>query len=811
MALIDPHDPPSQTAYAPWLKGYAPLRDVPDECVEADGTVKPAWREIVSEWTRRGGEARAARRAAADRYLRDSGVAHRVYGEGQALERPWPLSHVPLIIGADEWAALERGLIQRAHLLEAVISDLYGAQSLTRNGHIPAHLVGSSPGFVRPLAGYAPPSGYHLHTIAMELGRGPDGRWWVLGDRTQAPSGSGYALENRVAISRALGDDLSLIQVRTLGGYFERMREHLGYLRSEGSARVGLLTPGAFSQTYYEQALLARYLGLLLLEGGDLEVRDDQVYVRTVRGLKRLDVLWRRVDAAYCDPLELLSESRLGIPGLTRSVRAGHLTCVNSLGAGLLESRYFLAFLPALAKRLLGEDLVLPNIATWWLGDPAAASDASDAKSSVELSAVGTRLQIDGDALGEQEEAQGIPDHPAFKVRQEAVRLSTLPAREAPVDGDPNPMLTARPFSWRVFLMRNGNNWDVMPGGFARVSDGTDPRALSMNAGSRSADVWVRSHPDQTRGTSVVQTKPSEVRRVPGTLPSRAADNLYWLGRYTERAQLSGRLTRAYLDRRLHSRSENEPLLEQMVAQMGIWGVDEFSSDALFEQAVLNDLDRARNAASSIRDRFSPEAWQGLNRFVDDARHAPFTFLSTLERIDRALLMLSAFAGLISENMIRLSGWRFLEIGRRLERAMGTAQLANALVVGDPPPGGLDLMLELGDSVLSYRQRYSINTDPKTVADLIVLDPNNPRSIAFQLERIHLHIDEITDHRAFDQSSDLQKLAFSAWSVCHTASAELINPDLMQTITSSLDALAGSISVTFMTPQMDAKGGLSFN
>ncbi|MFK7792642.1 MAG: circularly permuted type 2 ATP-grasp protein, partial [Devosiaceae bacterium] len=708
------------------------------------------------------------------------------------------LSHMPLIIGAQEWQALEAGLIQRADLLEKILVDLYGPQKLVRDGHIPATLIAGAPGFLRPLVGATPKGGHHLHYIAIELARGPYGRWWVLGDRTQAPSGGGYALENRIATSRAMGGDLSQLHVQRLAGFFQAFRQSLGQMRDQASARVGILTPGPFNETYYEQAFLARYLGFLLLEGGDLIMRDNALHVRTVRGLKPLDVLWRRVDANFCDPLELRANSRLGVPGLVKVARQGGLTCVNALGSGLLESRAFMAFMPTLARELLGEDLALPNIATWWRGDKTMAAEADAATGdTVTLSAFGTGLPMDDDG---RVHASTTEAHEADLVTQESLQLSTLPTFS---DDEGHQALVPRPFSMRVFLARTAQGWQVMPGGFARVSDRTDTRALSMQDGSRSCDVWVCADAPSKRTSLLPQANSQAIRRVPGTLPARAADNLFWLGRYAERAQLSLRLLRAFLSRSADSDETQDALLTSISKQLSQWNIAEPTAPDVFQTQVLPCLESAHTAASSIRDRFSPDAWQTLNLFVARARAGELDGHTTTEQIDEALGMLAAFAGLVGDNMIRLSGWRFLEIGRRMERAHGTCQLVKRFAYPSgsaAPAGAYDLLLEVADSVMSYRQRYSVTTDRDTVVDLVVLDPNNPRSTVFQLEKIKAHIDEITDQKSFEQPSDLQRYTLSMWSNVHTMRVDQLESTYLETLTRSLANLSGMLSSTFITP-----------
>lgn len=782
------------------LEGYRPLTGAFDECVDEAGSVREGWRDALAQWGSLTSEQRNARQQIAERYLRDNGVAHRIYGADHSTERPWPLCHLPLILQAKEWQTLEEGLIQRAQLLEKVLGDLYGAQTLVHDGHIPAPLIAGSKGFLRPLVGATCADQHHLHYIAVELGRGPDGRWWVLGDRTQSPSGAGYALENRLATSRAFGREAKALRVERLASFFQDFRQTLGQMTQSGSARVGLLTPGPFNETYYEQAFLARYLGFLLLEGGDLIMRDGALYVRTVRGLKRLDVLWRRVDAAYCDPLELRSDSRLGVPGLVDAVRTGGLTCINALGAGLMESRAFMAFLPKLAETLLGEPLKLPNIATWWLGDPSARDHIQDSGSqTVRLSAYGTSLPMDARHLAGGAASDGADFDPGDHVAQEVVRLSTIPTFNTQT-GAPHPLLVPQPFSLRVFLARTQDGWQVMPGGFCRVADTQDTRALSMQDGSRSADVWVCADSPVSRVSLLPKPGTRDVRRVPGTLPARAGDNLFWLGRYCERAQLSIRLVRAYLARTQDGLDADDPLLCAIEEQLAAWDIKDPADEHVFEEALLPILETARQSASAIRDRFSPDAWLTLNRFVSATKGERFAAYSTVEKLDEALTMLAAFAGLVSENMIRLSGWRFLEIGRRVERAIGTCQLAGQFGFDEKTPGALNLLLETADSVMSYRQRYTVTSDAQTVLDLVVLDPNNPRSVAFQLQRIQQHIDEITDRIAFDQQSDLELLAFALWSSLHTLKADQISVDVLAKTIDSLISLSSALAYSFFSP-----------
>src|SRR6266850_3292624 len=339
------------------LAGYRPLPGIFDEMMDAHGRLRAHWQPFLAMLAALGAEEINRRFAAADRHLRDSGVFYRVYEDPAGAERSWPLSHTPLVIGAAEWEQLKAGLIQRAELLESVITDAYGQAKLVKEGRLPAALIAGNPEFLRPIAGIAPPGGAHLRFFAVDVGRGADGRWWVLGDRTQAPSGAGYALENRLALSRAMPDIYRGLGVSRLAPFFQAFQAELAGLARQDDSRVCLLTPGPMNETYFEHAYLARYLGFLLVEGQDLTVRDDGVFVRTVSGLKRAEVLLRRLDGDFADPLELNAASSLGVPGLVQAVRDHKVVIANALGAGVVEGRAMLSFTPALAPWLLGEDL----------------------------------------------------------------------------------------------------------------------------------------------------------------------------------------------------------------------------------------------------------------------------------------------------------------------------------------------------------------------------------------------------------------------------------------------------------------------
>jgi uncharacterized circularly permuted ATP-grasp superfamily protein/uncharacterized alpha-E superfamily protein len=801
------------------LAGYRPLAGIFDEMMDATGRPRGHWQPFLAMLAALGPDEIDRRFAAADRNLRESGVFYRVYEDPAGVERAWPLSHIPLVIGAAEWEALKTGLVQRAELLEAVLADCYGDAKLVGEGRLPAALVAGNPEFLRPLVGVAPPGGAHLRLYAVDLGRGADGRWWVLGDRTQAPSGAGYALESRLALSRAMPDLYRTLRVHRVAPFFQALQAELSGLGRQDESRVCVLTPGPLNETYFEHAYLARYLGFLLVEGQDLTVRDDGVFVRTVSGLQRVEVLLRRLDADFSDPLELNAGSRLGVPGLVQAVRDGKVVIANALGAGLIEARGLLAFLPALAPHVLGSDLAISNVATWWLGDAAARRDmAEDLDAMVIASAFPDHVPDPGLSEGvlgasldpprRRRVLQAIEDRGIDFVVQEAVTLSTMPVwRER--------RLEPRPFSLRLFLAKVGDGWQVMPGGFVRIADGDDARAVSLQRGARTADAWVLSDGPVAETSLLPSAERIVIRRATGVLPSRAADNLFWVGRYVERAEATLRLVRALINRTTEADETAAPLVARISALLGAWSAGPidipYAKAALIARAALSRGDddgslphlagAARAAASVIRDRFSPDAWRALVRLCaimdwplpDGPAESEIS-----ERVDVALRIVASFSGLAQENMSQLAGWRFLELGRRIERAIATCRFVRQFAATPVLDGALEVLLELADSQITYRQRYVMVAARAPVVDLVMLDPNNPRSVAYQLDRIEAHLAALARHEEGRLSAP-QQVTASAATALRTTEATAIDDALVGATESAMMRLSETIGAAYLT------------
>jgi uncharacterized circularly permuted ATP-grasp superfamily protein/uncharacterized alpha-E superfamily protein len=755
-STLSPSEPEPTPLPAKGIALYKPLGSVPDELIGADGQLRAHWKPLIDHLDHLTPDGLSKAKARADQYLLDSGVFYRQYGSGQSTERPWPLAHIPVLIDPDDWAEVSAALIQRATLLEALMADLYGPNRLVAANHLPPALVAGNPEWLRPMVGVKPRSGHFLHFLAFEIGRGPDGKWWVLADRTQAPSGAGYALENRVATSRAFASVFAAHNVHRLAGFFRDFRDRLLALRQDRDNRVAILTPGPLNETYYEHAYIARYLGFTLVQGEDLTVENGKAMVRTVSGLRPIGVLWRRLDGNYADPLELNPASRIGTPGLTSVLRRGGVTLVNALGSGILETRALMAFLPKLAPRLIGEDLLMPNIATWWLGSEAERKTILASPSNIVLNRAldtGSPLDrasdtIDVSALTPEALAELLISQGPKLVAQETVTLSTTPAL---VDG----ALAPRPMSLRVFLARTETGWQVMPGGFARVGTSPDPAAVGMQQGGSAADVWIMSR-ENVDDVSMMRAAEGPFRRTaPGALPSRAADNLFWLGRYVERAEGIIRLLRSRHIRVAETGSDTSPLLAVVDPLLERYGLE---PDAPIPKGLLDILDAAVASAGQVRDRFSPDGWSALNDLNKTAIRmaAQVTAGDDAARALSALLRkLAGFSGLVHENMYRFFGWRFLSIGRLHERAMGMTEALSFLTDPKCPPGALDFMIEVGDSVLTHRRRFTVAASRETVVDLLALDPMNPRSVRNQIDAL---VEQITSLPGASTNGELSPL-----------------------------------------------------
>jgi uncharacterized circularly permuted ATP-grasp superfamily protein/uncharacterized alpha-E superfamily protein len=696
--------------------------------------------------------------------IQTNGVTYNVYGDPQGRERPWLLDPVPLVLDAAEWADIERSIIQRATLLNAIQQDLYSGQRLIQERRLPPALVYGNPNFLRPCYGFQPEDGVYLHLYAADLARSPNGDWWVLADRTQAPSGIGYALENRLVSARTLPTVFNQTSIRSLGGFFDVLRESLERIAPLVSGRqpgVVLLTPGPNNETYFEHSFLARHWGIPLVEGADLTVRDDYVFLKTLAGLEPVDVILRRLDDSFCDPLELRGDSLLGVAGLTQAARRGNVSIANALGSGVMETPAHMAFLPGLCRHILGETLRMPSVATWWCGHLEARRYVLDNLESLVIKPTfphhGRHPEFPAymSAGGRQELAQRMDARPQEYVAQELVALSTSPVRT-------NDGLEPRHTVLRVFAAWNGESYTVLPGGLTRVSTETNSVIVSMQLGGGSKDTWVLTGPATLERQSAQAQMHAEARRSTAELPSRVADNFFWLGRYAERVESGVRLVRALLpclsgeeDFGQSTSLETATQILQALhflpeefSKAGIaeqrWQVQKLLSSLIYDPARSSgigwNLKHVRRVSWPLKQRLSQDTWRVLQRLEQDFTSAPpadpeLRLVAQMDLLDRIVMTLSAFAGLLTENTVRTHGQRFLDIGRRLERALQTCELVHGAMAQAPfeIDSSLKALLEIADSGITYRSRYYTAMRIEFVLELLVADETNPRSLGFQL------------------------------------------------------------------------------
>jgi len=807
-SLGTPDSAPDETHFTGEVWPLLPAYSVPDghfdELLTAARTLRPSWGEFANATGDLNADyfAQAQKRVA--RQIGENGVTYNVYATADGPGRPWTLDVLPLLVPTVEWDQLARGLRQRARLLNAVAADLYGPQTLLRDGLLPPALVFRHPGFLRECHGVAPANGIFLHLVAFDLARGPDGRWRVVGTRTQAPSGVGYALENRAIMSRVFPDAFRAMRVHALSPFFQALRDTLlaGAPVKDESPHVVLLTPGPYNETYFEHAYLARQLGFPLVEGGDLTVRQDCVFLKTVSGLRPVHAILRRLDDDYCDPLELRPESTLGIPGLLQAWRAGNVLVANAFGMAVLESPALLGFLPPICARLLGEKLEMPALATWWCGEAAALEDARRRLAEGVIKSAFANASMEPvfasalDARERREWADRLGEGPDGYVVEEF-----LPLSHAPVWHEDR--LASRALMLRVFLLTDGHGeYRLMPGGLSRIA-GADRQVVSGQRGGSSKDTWVLSD-------APVESAPPVERRAMVretadglTTSSRAAENLFWLGRYAERSENSARLLRAVLghltdDSRFPGglrpaflrACERQQLLPRREAaspssaaetENAMAGTVRELIDGIFDRQLKRSLgfniEQTVRAAGAVRDRLSTDNWRLLNRLIQLFpvwTADPVDLDDALELIDNSLIALVAVGGLEMAHMTRDDGWRFLSLGRHLERLRFVATTLDdvALELVSADPAILEWLLELSDSLLTYRVRHMQHPEWQSVVDLVLFDERHPRSARFQLAKLAKHLRLLPDANLIEVLGEVDQVHDACRSF-HGAQGEL--------------------------------------
>jgi uncharacterized circularly permuted ATP-grasp superfamily protein/uncharacterized alpha-E superfamily protein len=721
--------------------------------LDGGGQVRGHWQTLIEGLLE--DDARAARHATefTRRMIVENGITYNVYADLKGRDRPWILDPLPYLISAQEWQAIEAGIAQRARLLNTVLVDLYGKQELLSQGALPPEIPFGHPNFLWPCTGLKLPEDRWLSIYAADLARSADGRWWVLADRTQAPSGPGYALENRQIVRRAFPHLAQSMDVRPLGAFFAALRDEL--LRgAEEEPLAVVLTPGSFNETYFEHAYLSRQLGFPLVEGHDLTVRDETVYLKTLSGLKRVHSILRRLDDDFCDPMELRADSTLGVPGLFAAVRKGNVVVANALGSGVLESAAWLGFLPAVAEQLIGEKLRLPSVASWWCGEPPALESVIAnlpnlvIKPSFPNQKLGPVFGSELNADERQALIARIRARPHAFVAQEHLAFSQAPVWYTKnADG-----FSARALGIRVYAIATPTGYRVMPGGLARFASDSHAEIVSMQRGGGSKDIWILC--DSEEASEEAKAPIARADRAPHShhdLPSTLVENLFWMGRYAERCDYKTRLLRATLGLR-----RNLPFRAHAMEICRHFGASVvFDTEKRF--TLTGDIERLGECATQVRGSLSTENWRALTVLQRDFRRAAAARSDPRETLDSLLLSLAALAGFALDDMTQDDGWRFMMIGRRLERLQFLANLLSRRLIsaGTPLRQELEWILEIGDSAITYRTRYRAPPAWDTTIDLLVYDERNPHALAFQWRTINTLLIEVAESLGFKPQETL--------------------------------------------------------
>ncbi|HEY7771825.1 MAG TPA: circularly permuted type 2 ATP-grasp protein [Marinagarivorans sp.] len=749
---------------------YKPRPNLVDEAFDADGKAKPHWQYLLDSLSAMGADAFADRQNKAQRILRDDGATYNIYSEQNTPDHAWKLDLVPSLITSEDWGKIEGGLLERSELFNLFLKDIYGSRDLIRTGVIPPEALFLHRGFLRPCQGVSVPGEHQLLLHSVDLVRATDGKLSVLTDRTQSPSGAGYALENRTVMSRVLPSMFRDSHVHRLAQFFQKLRTKLTSLSiNQDQPRVVVLTPGTHNEAYFEHAYLANYLGFHLVQSGDLIVRNGHVWMKSLDGLSRVDVILRRVDDSYCDPVELRGDSQLGVPNLLEVVRAGRVVIANPLGSGILENPIFLKYLPAISQALLGRELRLPSVATYWLGDD---HDYSKIKHSFDDWVIKPiyRGDMQKSALVSQlskaertEFLAKVQAKPELFVAQPAINTTHLPSFSGG-------QLVPRPAIMRSFSVATEKSYTVMPGGLTRVGTGERAFVISNQAGAFSKDTWVIASEPERIASAGGGEQPTPMREADLiSLPSRVVENLFWMGRYAERAEALLRLLRT-----VFVLLNGEEPISMVCRRQLLTCVTEMTSmlpgfkdapaalinnpgdeliAAVADGARMGSVRSNLNAMLYCSDESKELLSSDTLRVINDIRDALYALDSDLagglasapeEALDPLVTALMALSGLSQESMLRGVGWRFMQIGRRLERTVQTAAIIDNLIVlevGEQDQSTLiQALLQTLENLISYRRRYRARMGVQSSLDLVMLDTSNPRSLLFQLEELGKHL-----------------------------------------------------------------------
>lgn len=740
-----------------------------DELTTPTGKVWPHWEKLASAYEKLGMEKMEQRNKEVGQTLRENGVTYNIYGDPNGMNRPWRLDPVPIVFSQQDWEEMEKGLVQRAELLNFILSDIYGERRLIREGFIPFEMIYNHKGFLRQADKIRIPGPQQLVQYSADLARGPNGKMWVLHDRSDAPSGAGYSLENRAAMTRVFPDLIRENQVRKISSYYQTLKNTLSTLswKNKENPRIVMLSPGPSNETFFEHAYLSSSMGFTLAFGQDLTMSDGHIWLKTLKGLEKVDVIVRRVDDVFCDPLEFRADSHLGVVGLMEAVRQRNVMVINPLGCRILENPGLMAFLPQISRHVTGQELILPSVATWWCGQEKEKKYVLE---NIEKLIIRTIYRSDvnksvyGATLSKAEIEQikeAIRVRPYLYVGQEMVDFSTSPSL---IDGK----LEARNAVFRSYIVADSDNetYHVMPGGLSRSSPKKGVFIVSNQSGGISKDTWVLGQPKEAPRPVKV---PVVVGQVENILPSRTGENLFWMGRYLERTVSTTRLMRIIL--RKYNETEDEVHIEKDQTLVTLLkGLTSLTGTmpGLYDKRILRNAEKELHSLATdanrfgslahslrsflsngyaVRDRLSLDTWRILDLISEEFERMKTNGLNLraiYHRLDHLIVHMMAFNGLNIDNMTRESTWRLLNIGRFMESSIGTCLMLQATLTNnqaaDLEKSLIELVLMSNESLVTYRYRYRSNLEVLGVLSLLIADERNPRALAYMIDHIDEHL-----------------------------------------------------------------------
>mgnify|MGYP000459529407 CR=1 FL=1 len=754
-----------------------------DEMFTSNMEVKPGWKGIAESLEQIGSEELSVRQKDIDWILSENGVTYNIYNDPHGLNRPWNLNIVPFVIQEEEWKTVEKGLKQRAHLLDLVVKDIYGKRELIKAGIIPSEVIYGHRGFLRQCDQIEYTTNKNISIYASDLSRGPDGRMWVVNDRAQAPSGMGYALENRITASRVLSDVYKNNNIKKITHFFNDLNQLLinaSPIKKEAPTIV-VLTPGPHSETYFEHAYLASYFGYPLVRGNDLVVRDGFLWMKSLKGLKQIDVILRRVDDVYMDPLELREDSYLGVAGLLNVVRKKNVGVVNPIGTGIVENSGLIPFMPAIAKFFLNEELLLPQIATWWCGQEKECKHVLENLSKYVIKRIDRSSRekiVFGEFLNSKEKEDlknRIEKNPYLYVAQEKIAFSTVPNFNKGV-------LEPRNMVCRTFAIAKEDNYEVMPGGLIRVSPSVNELRVSNQKGGTSKDCCVLTKEVEARQTWQPSKNNYNISASKlEDLPSLTAENLYWLGRYLGRTIATTRYIRTVLKQLKSAGIKSDNLPNDYVSVLlkatsdltntlpGFIGDGEHEPAKEIKKelfSIILDKDKSGSLAHTlsmfsgayyaVRNLWSTDMWRVFDS-IENIRsemkikyeNHDISIKNIIKILDQLVTRLIAILGLIEESILVDQGLLLYFIGLNLEVSIFNIKKVNLLLGTHTNPIDeyelLESLLNSQESLNIYRYTYRSHINIENTLSLLVLSPKYNRSLGFILERLKKDISRLPD------------------------------------------------------------------